>query len=337
MRSEYFYPPKTLVKANIEFAQVVFQNGDYLTIKKNEILEASLALCDELIRTGTGVCPILRTGFLKCRIQYCKRAKYQNVSLYNPQEYIKDRKSYIENRCVKEGKIKAIRVFDANDWHYTLYGEIVASVEGENMVLSFRNSAQSNDSAVIRLKEPKKSTIGSIVLDFENCDTFRIYENEIMDIQLAFRNELVWEGNELNREVVGGFLRLKFDKSTDHTDVNIYKWNGKIKQLEERLCGRKGEDFHDICHLYIEDAEAYKSRQEECISICDIRYLDQPEPPEDEDPESEESEGDFEETDSTPRYEYVGGLAQKQPDGSILLSFGRTALKAMEEHGLCID
>ena len=99
-----------------------------------------------------------------------------------------------------------------------------------------------------------KSVVEKIGLDFENCDGFDIYAEEIQEMNINFEKELQWNSSCFGREIINGFIRLKLNKKLEWRHVNVYNCNEKIpniKKLERRLCG-KGLDDCDICHLYVE-------------------------------------------------------------------------------------
>ena len=84
------------------------------------------------------------------------------------------------------------------------------------------------------------------------------------------------------------------------------------------MCGKKGFDLHDICHLYIEynyvGGGFYKK---ECIEINDIRS----------DEEFEEIEKWEEREDHEFMPYFIGGYAEKVDKNTLLITFGKSALK----------
>lgn len=320
---EYFTPKKKFKKKDFEFMYLFFDNGDYFSLHGCEIAEIQLKLYDRLVWGEGGFCPVAESGYIKLRVRKKNKALYDGMFLYNAEEYIKDRKSYIENRCVKEGGIKCVRLFDENHWHNTIYGDIVAATDGEFLLLNFLsrpNSGQCNsDKNIIYLNDVSLPMIESINLDFENCENFTIYKNEISDIQLQFENELVHGSGDLVRCVKGGFIKFKFDKEIDFREARFLGClkSQTLKEFKKRLCPKGDISTHDICHLYINyDYAGFGSRRTECIEIGDIRP----------DEELERIEGLEEEGDY--RFEdFVGGYCKKCSDGTIIISFGKSAEK----------
>ena len=317
MKFEYTFKSDDFKKENIEGIKIILDNGDYFPIYKNEISNISLSLSDKLVWKGNNICPVVNGGCIKLKINHTKQAKYNNAFLYNYKEYIKDRKTYIEDRCTKESKIVSVDLYDDNNWNTTLHGEICAFMEGDFLTLSFGKSTKtSNLTSAIMLNNIQKSEIRKITLDFENCDTIDVYDDEIIDIKINFNQKLDHSGTNLIRTIKNGILKIKFDKEINYRNVCILAKGDKqpkLKDIEKRICGNKSESSHDICNLYINyDYVGYGIDREERISIDDIRS--------DKDLgelySCEDQEYDF--------CDYIGGYAKKEKDGSITIFFGKS-------------
>jgi len=313
MNVEYTCKKKKYDLKEIENAQILFSNGDYIDFSGKEIVEVNVSLYDKLVYFNNCYFPVAKSGIIKLKM-IDKRPRYDNTLVYNQKEYLKDRKSYIENRLVKEGEIFAVRFFNEFNWHDTILGDITAKTEGEFIVLTFseRLSLGSADSEnhVINLKNVKKEDCRIINLDFENCDGIDVYQDEIKEINLNFEKELKWNADGYCRVIKSGYVRLKFDKGyNDGRKVNIcFKDNKpRLKDLEKRICG-KGETDVDICHLYISNS-GYIVKGEEVITLKDL---------------SEYPENYGEDGISVIEYiPYISGYAKKEKDGSILIVFGK--------------
>ncbi len=284
-----------------------FANGDFFTLAKTEIAEATVTFYDELRVGEGGFCPIAKSGFIKCKISSKRKHKGEQM-LYKNSEYGKDIKEYLENRCVKEGGIHYVRLFDRNHWHVPFYCIADARREDEFLILEFQGGvgcgAADKDHHIVRARNITKKNVEKILLDFENCDSIEIFAQEIQDIQLHFENELYWGSSAFFRQVRNGYIRLKFDKEITRRRSNVNWMLGKdaIKRQEKRLYG-KGKDVTDICHLYVTyDYAGYCMKLEECIDIKDIRPI-------------KEQEAD--------EWNYISGYAEKQKDGSVLIVFGK--------------
>lgn len=307
MKGEYFCKKHTVVAKNVQEAQIFFANSDYFTLNKKEIVDLKVVFYDELRVGELGFCPIAKSGYIKCRINDKRRRNGEQL-LYQNDEYGKDIKEYLEKRCVKEGGIRYVRLFDKNSWHVPFYCFATARIEDDYLVLEFQEGvgygSADNDKHVVRARNVNKDNIRKISLEFENCENIDIFPNEILDIDLNFEKELQWGAGAFNREVRNGFIRLKFDKEIEfrHNFLGVVSGKNNIKKLESRLC-RKSRETIDICHLYVTyDYVGYGTKFEENIEIKDIRPIR----------EQEEDE-----------WGYVSGYAQREKDGSILIVFGK--------------
>lgn len=326
---EYKIKKKDFKKEDIEFMNVFFDNGDYLPISGTEVVDISIQLYDRLI-LGDGYynafCPVVESGFMKLKLTKKCKGFYTTASLYNLKEYNKDRIGYIKNRLIHEGGLKYIRLFDCCNWHHTLYGNMKAELDEDFLIIKFepKNIQESNSSEnnTILLPEVGKSIIEKLDLDFENCEGICIYKEEIAEMQLHFKKELCWESGDYIREIDSGYIRLRLDPERNSYRENslfgeLSKGKKGNKEIEQRLCGRKNFELHDICHLYIDYEHAgFGAYKRECIEISDIRCSEELE-------EIERYEKEEEECDFIPYF--LGGYCQKQGDGTILITFGKTA------------
>ena len=169
---------------------------------------------------------------------------------------------------------------------------------------------------VINLKNVNKKDFRLIHLDFENCESFVVYNDEIEEVNLHFDNQLEWGSGDLNRKVIGGYIKIKLNEDFAPRENNLFNNDKQLKVIdfERRLCGKKGEDIHDICHLYIDYYHAgYGGIQvTECIEVDDIKSVEELEKL-----EKEKSDQWY--------YCYEGGYSKKFKDGSIIIAFGKNA------------
>lgn len=310
MNYEYTFKKKKYDLSKVEKAQIIFSNGDFITLSKKEILSIEVALYDKLVAFGNCYFPVAKSGFIKMNISN-KKVKYDNSLVYDEKKYSKNRKSYIEKVCLEES-VFAIRLFDELNWHDTIIGNIVVKKEEGFLIFSFLEcpSLGSSDSEnhFINLKNINKKNIRVMRLDFENCDGIDVYQDEIKQINLNFEKELSWNSNGYVRVIKSGYIRLKLNKDyNDARRTNIYVTNYKptIKQLEKRICGN-GEDDVDICNLYISNRFSGYGLDEEVITLNDLsEYPD-----------------NYGEDDCEDWIPYVTGYAKKERDGSILIVIG---------------
>lgn len=318
--SKYIYPKKKFNKKDVDFMYLFFDNGDYFSLHGSEVVDMKLNLYDRLIWGERGVCPVVESGYIKLDVKKRNKAIYDGYFLYNAKKYRGDRKTYIVNRLVSEGGISHVRLFDENNWHDTLCGNITAEMEGEFLILKFlpqeKFGSSDGENHVILLNEIGKTIVNSIDLDFENCESFYVYKDEIQDMQLQFEEELVWGAGDLFRNVKCGFIKIKFDKDIDYRQVYFLSDdNVTIKKLEKRLLWKKMQSDHDICHLYINfEYAGFGSNRTECVEIEDIR------------PNEElERLAKLEEEGCFGFADYIGGYCKKQKNGAIVITFGKNA------------
>lgn len=314
---EYFYPKKKIAINSISQALIFFKNGDFLEIRKNEIVEVCVNFYDRLIWNHREASPVVESGFIKLKIQE-EKDKYEACFLYNLKEFRKNRKEYIESRLVQEGEIDRICIFDENNWHHTLFGDAYAKLDGNYLIISYNPNglygACNSDNNTINLCVVSKSAVYKINLDFENCESFEIFKEEIIDIQLNFHKKLYRNSNGFTRAVRNGFIKLKLKPQINWRKINFAnEWQGKrtkgIAPLKKRLVWENNRCEIDICNLYVTyDYMGYCTDREECISINDIRpneYFD-----------SLEKEGIYD-------FDFISGYAEIQDDGSFLVVFGK--------------
>lgn len=316
---EYTLTKKIFTKNDINFMYIFFDNGDHVEVKGSEVVKASVNTFDRLVRHEYGACPIAAGGFIKLNISNKHRFVYASKFLYNLQEFEKDRKTYIKDRCVYQSRITELWLFNSDNWHYVLLGEISAKIDGDYLILEFHPQTSmgiiSDDYYTINLPNVTKDAILNIDLDFENCESFVVYHDEILEINLDFYQELVWGASEFYRKVKSGYIKLKLDKERLCREYNFLSEKIlRTKDFERRLCGKTGEKIHDICHLYLTYREpGYARNLRECIDVGDIKSDEEIEWL-----ENEEETGEF-------YYYFEGGCSKKLKDGTIVIAFGKNA------------
>jgi hypothetical protein len=324
MGLRYTYPKEKL-NFKIHNLYIFFYDGNYISISEQEIVSANINYYDKPIWEEDCYCPVAESGFIKLKISK-KIQRNQYVFLHDESKYIKDRKFYIENRCVNEGQIKGILLYDENNWHLSVFGNIVAVMDGEYLLIKFvkndvYGSANGKDLAIC-LNEVDKSDIFKIDLDFENCESFYVYSDEILDINLTFNKQLESNHN-FYRKIDDGYLRIKLEKE-DREYHFFYPENKKLtnKFFEKRLCGKKGEEFHNICHLYVSYlCFLCGTDRRECMEVDDYNS--------DEDYEKVEA---LEDELGKDLIWFIGGYCKKLSDGSILIAFGKQAKTTVEKY-----
>ncbi len=289
-----------------------FANGDSIPFKKQELQELSVKLYDSLIADGDGFSPVAESGRVVIDVAP-KPPKYSYAHVYNESEFKKDRKTYIEKRCVEEGGLCAVEFCNDLNWGRTLYGDLSAELREGKLVLTYlpKRSGGKSEGTVhtVAVRNVTKKTVRSIILDFENCESFTVYDNEIENLHLQFDPQLCEGSDALYRCIRSGYLTIKLDKTIDFRKTCFHSISHPtLKQLEKRLVGTGYIAKHDICHLYV----CYWDGNEECLEIDDIR------------PEEELERLEKAEEEGEGYFDFVGGYCQQQKEGSVKIMFGKS-------------
>ncbi len=335
MSCEYTFPKNKFSEESvIERLKICFDNGDYLEIKQREILDASIDFYDSLIFGEGGAYPVARSGFIKLKIQE-GNAKMPKCFLYNQKEYKSKRKQYIENRLSCEGGIKCITLYNCNNWSNTVFGDIYATCEDEFLFLRFKENEHygtyGSENHSIKLRNISKSMIRAIDIDFENCDGFEIYGDEIVDLQFNFEGCLNWNSNGYIRCVKNGYMVIKLNPDyNDSRSENVYlckKGKKMTRYLESRMCQRRF-DLTDICNLYITyDYYDYRGAIKETITMPTLSRSGKWTTVTNDDELDGYPPNDYYCYEDDDEYEdnfpYISGYAEKGSDGTIKIVFGK--------------
>lgn len=318
---KYIYPKKQIDKNEINHLLLVFDNGDYLEIKGSELINLKINTYDRLVKNNKGFCSVAQSGFLKLNI--CNKQSFKNSShsLHNPEMFHKNRKAYIEYRCINENGIKQIILSDRNNWWSIFNVCINPKLDNGYLILDIIEQPWmggfESKNYFVNVGEIKKENISKIGLDFENCEHFDIYNSEILDIDLKFNKKLHWNGVDLCRVLDEGILRIKLDKYIQrHSFLSNNAKKLSTKNFEHRLCGTYRNEC-DICNLYI-DYYDY-SYSEECVNVDDINDYD----------EEKFAEFDYGEYDDC---RFISGYCKMLKDKSILIAFGKTAKEDIQNY-----
>lgn len=323
MSNNYFIPKMKYKKNDVSRMYLFFENGDFLEIKGSEIFNFSINVYDKLIRSYKGYNPVIESGYFKLKI--CNKHAFTHSSyfLYNETDFKKNRKAYIENRCTNESRIIEIWLFNSNNWHKVLHCEANAKMDDDFLFIEFvpqpKMGSYQSENHYINIGNLKKENIHNIELIFENCESFVVYNDEIEEINIDFDNQLTWSTGDLHRKAIGGYIKIKLNKHFTPRPNSLFNNEKllKVVNFERRLCGKKGEDIHDICHLYID--YYHIGNDHEHIEIDDIRT----------DAEieilvnKEEKNGEF-------WYYFEGGFCKKTQDNSIIIAFGKNAKNTVD-------
>lgn len=300
----------------IKTLEIFFDNGDYVTIQKNEIVSFNATFYDRLIIRDDEIHPVIKEGILKLKINPTKKNLNTYDCVFDRKEYINNRKEYIENRCVNHGEIDYIKVYDQYNWSHTYFGYTKATIENNELIISYiplNDDKSDSKYHYIMLNNIKKDDIRYISLDFENCDGVDIYGTEIVDMNLNYSHTL-YDCSGFIKQLTSGYMLIKLDKEDYNRNVNTYT-HTKDKEpyisIMNRVCYKNKVSTHDICNLYIHYFDGrYKK---ETVTLKDIRS-----------PEELKEAKKLEES-GKPYDEFVGGYSIKINDNTFLITFGQNA------------
>ena len=312
MCTEYKYYKKEINKKEIDELEIYFDNGDFFKIKKYEIKDYNISLSDKLLWIENTIHRAVAKGVVKLKIAETKVTKYQDAQVFNMKEFIKDRKGVMERRCL-DGGIAFIALINKYNNCFRLYGDIIAKVQDGYLIIEFLESEKypnNNPYSSIMLDNFRKKDIYVLDLVFENCEELSLYQNEIIDINIKFKENLVGVFSELQRVIEAGYIKIKLDE--DHVKrTNGWFEDTNNKYFEKRICG-KGTALHDICHLNIKFDYWTSLSREEYIEIDDIRYI----------PSSDVV--------GKPRGYFYGGYAKIDKDGVMTITFGKNSRATLD-------
>lgn len=270
----YYYKKNFIELKDVEFADVFFDNGDYICIHKSEIIDFNFEFYDKMIMNRREITPVAKSGFVKLKIAKKDRYMYKSHYMKTIEEYKRDRRQYINNRCIGDCGITYIRFFDNHNWHKGVCGQFVGKIENDYLILTTKDIwptlSSSSDNFNITLNPIKKSIIERITLDFENCETVDIYKDEIISFDLVFEEELNPGSGNYSRKLKHGYIKIKLDPKITWRHNDIYTDNEKItlKDIKKRLCYNNNKSYHDIVRLYIDyEYAGFTMVKEEAIEI----------------------------------------------------------------------
>lgn len=323
---EYTVKKSIFEKKGVNFLYVFFENGDYISLDGSELVAISVDVYDKLARHSDGFSAVAESGYIELKISERDPENYHGCFVFDPILYDDCRKQYIEFLCLEENYITQIWFFDKLNRHRELIGNFKAEKNGDILRLTVFPHPQlrdaSSDKHTIMLGDIFKGDICCIDFDFENCESFMIFDREIKEIGLELDKKLTSDCSRFHRRVKSGYIILKLKKSCYRREHHLFNDKHlKRKVLERRLCGKKGFATHDICHIniYYHHA-AFDDTLSECIEIDDMR------------PSKEVARLiKKEEEDNGFVYCFESGYSKRLKDRTIILTFGNNAKKLMKE------
>ncbi len=304
--------------------KLFFENGDVIAIDGSEVMDLKVRFYDSLVAFKDGYCPVAESGILRLKLKKFFQNCLSGSHACDDKKLRNERKEYIRSRLTDEKDLCAVYVYDEIGSGFFFFTQANAEAEGEELVLYLfgkREDGAEAEEHKIKLGNIRKNEIDSILLYFENCDYFSVDKTEVEEFQIAFESFLFLDHSGYRRVVKAGQIRLHFDRYFNR-EHELYRTPRKrkkfIKQLKRYLFGQEGSMVHDIVCMKIR--YRYPRRlfmEEEIVEVNDIRgegsvfFAD--------DARNDESE-----------YYFIGGCSEELEDGSILISFGRTAVNRLQ-------
>lgn len=273
----YYYEKNFYNIKDVRGAEIYLDNGEYINLYQSEIIDFEFEFYDKMIWFNNAVTPVAKKGFVKLDILKRKPARYNALNFINNKGYNKNKKEYIENLFFENPGIINIRFYNCNNWEKSVCGQFISRKEGKYIILSvvdiWPNSSSSSDVFSISMNTINKDMIDQINLDFENCEGFDIFRDEILEMQLNIDEKLEEDSSDYSRKLINGFIKIKLNPEITWRDCCLFYDVKKpnIKHIKKRLLYRKEKNFHNICHLYINyERGGFGTRKREKIEIDGI-------------------------------------------------------------------
>ncbi len=276
---KYVCNKRKFSKSKIDFIWVFFSNGDFFSLDKKELSSIEVDFYDRLVYSPDGILPVASGGFIEFKIRKQETEIYNLRVLHDEKNYRKNRKTYIENRLTSSDQITKIAFFDNNNWSFPILGNFLGKKANGNIRLEILPNPVygENDSSkhFIFLPDLNRKEIFKIMLDFENCDGFTIFQSEIVSLNLIINENLQVDSHCFCREIVGGSMKIKIKKgSNEAREVFLYSYSPQLPEesLYDRLCSGEKWIEIDLCNLYVDFANPFHSLlKTECFPIKEIR------------------------------------------------------------------
>lgn len=280
MRKTYTYPKnKFISKENLDYIEIIFSNGDYITLHKREVIDCQLQFYDNLVLYKNEIVPVVRSGFIKCKISKRKQMYSWESNLSNEKEYKSDKEKCFTDRLTKTNDIKEISFLDSSGWNQSVLGLFEARLEDEYVCINILSypieMPYESSNFSITLSNVVRKYIKNITLDFENTESIDIYDYEILAVNLNLKRELNWCANNFCREIKNGYIKIKLDKKVKDRqccfvdEQSSHSYRNVMKRINYNM--KKCE--HDICNLHI-SYNYGESNNEERLIISDVSESD---------------------------------------------------------------
>lgn len=248
----YYYKKENFKIDKIEYARIYFDNNEFVSLSKDEVLDFKFEYKDRLINFRDGIYPVINSGYINFNIKKYSSGTIRSNFVCNEKEYIKNRKKYIFNRCI-EGKIVCIEFFNNKNWSMKVFGNFNSVIKDENMsfeILDSKNKILSED-FYIDLPIIKKGNVNKIDLIFENCENLVLLKQDLLEVNLTYNANLELGSSYFEREVIGGLIKIKFNKDIKYRDGSLLDLKGKDISIRKAIKRLFLSNAHNICGLGI--------------------------------------------------------------------------------------
>ena len=284
--------------------KLFFENGDVIAIDGSEVTDLKVRFYNSLVAFRDGYCPVAESGILRLKLKKFFQNCLSESHVSDDKKLRRERREYIRSRLTDGKDLCAVYVYDEIGSGFFFFTQGKAETEGEETILHLFGKREDGAEA-----------------EEENCDYFSVDKTEVEEFQMTFEPFLYLDHSGYRRVVKAGQIRIRFDRYFNR-EHDLYRTPRKrkkfIKQLKRYLFGQDGSMVHDIVCMKIR--YRYPRRlfmEEETVEVNDIRG---------------ESSGIFADDarNDEPEYYFIGGCSEELEDGSILISFGRTAVNRLK-------
>lgn len=271
--SRYYFNKEDINLNDIEYICIHFDNNEYISILKNEILDYEFEYQDKLTCYRNGIYPVVNKGYINFKInKYCSFDSF----IYDTEKFNKNRKQFIFDRCV-EGRIIALNFFNSDGWGMMIFGNFIPTFDDERMSFEILDKENKNYSSTMSIDLPvlNKDNTQSISLDFENCESIQLRNSDIEDINIKTSEYLNIGSSYLERIVIGGYIKIDFNTMLKYRNGILLNEEKSNITIEEAINKIFEDKEHCIINLYITyNRPGYGDFYEEKLYIKDIRYED---------------------------------------------------------------
>lgn len=256
MGNRYFYPNKDLFKKeDIKGISLVFSNGEDLLIRQVKVKELDLQLYDELYSYDAEFIPVVRSGKIISKILEDNYYSFECEELENNI----DKKLNISNKLEKSYDIIRIRLHKTSFNEITLSGVFKCNINKNSIIIeaipSPLNKSFNEKEMSVELRDINKDNIALLHLFFPDLEELQIYNEDIVEMNLTFDNELVRESDNFLRAVKHGYIKYQIPdkRSLFFREFAFSDGTRRLtsKKIKNKLCSIN-KNSHQIKHLYIQ-------------------------------------------------------------------------------------